>query len=466
MIDSTDTILGLVAAANPARQGDPPAFEEVMGRINAGPPIAPPRRPRGVPPRRLALGVLCVLLAAGGAAALAATGVIRIGAAAGPAGRERPNHNPHVGYGMPLPHGEGLLPLAVPDPAGGPPWGMRYFTTSRGLGCVQVGRIVDGQLGILGRDGVFGDDGLFHALATDLTNPYNCEPLDARHDAFLAVSSDSFFASGPDPSGHTGCLLKGSTAARPECPPQDRRELAYGLLGPDGATVTYMDGRASRTQQTVGANGAYLIVLRPTGTPSGGLGSGPMPSAPITKVAYRNGQICPITQAIHGPGSGSCGLVGYTPASGGPRLPRRLATALHIQAEPHPSYTLVTVTFHAPAAISNINRSYVLQLRLSGACKGRTLGAQTSEDIRQGQQVTLQTQIPKQWPRTPHTCPDTVAGVVGLAIPGANAASDLNAPTETSAPSPGQTIGHFTLSRPPGASQRSRQPPETGTHAP
>ena len=32
-----------------------------------------------------------------------------------------------------------LLPLRVPDPAGGPPWGLRLVTTSRGLTCVEAG---------------------------------------------------------------------------------------------------------------------------------------------------------------------------------------------------------------------------------------------------------------------------------------------------------------------------------------
>ena len=56
-----------------------------------------------------------------------------------------------------------LLPLRVPDPAGGPPWGLRMVTTSRGLACLQLGRVVGDQLGVL-RQGIARNDGRFHPL--------------------------------------------------------------------------------------------------------------------------------------------------------------------------------------------------------------------------------------------------------------------------------------------------------------
>ena len=57
-----------------------------------------------------------------------------------------------------------MLPIAAPDPAGGPDWGMRVLSTTRGEGCLQLGRIVDGKLGALGQDDAFANDGRFHEL--------------------------------------------------------------------------------------------------------------------------------------------------------------------------------------------------------------------------------------------------------------------------------------------------------------
>ena len=58
-----------------------------------------------------------------------------------------------------------LLALRVPDPAGGPPWGMRLVHTTAGVVCVQLGHVEGGRLGQLGVDGAFNNDGRFHVLA-------------------------------------------------------------------------------------------------------------------------------------------------------------------------------------------------------------------------------------------------------------------------------------------------------------
>jgi hypothetical protein len=39
------------------------------------------------------------------------------------------------------------------DPRGGPPWGIRVYRSSRGYYCAQYGRVVDGRLVRIGRDG-------------------------------------------------------------------------------------------------------------------------------------------------------------------------------------------------------------------------------------------------------------------------------------------------------------------------
>jgi hypothetical protein len=41
----------------------------------------------------------------------------------------------------PIPSSVRLLALCVADPDGSPPWGLRMIKTTRGLMCVQVGRI-------------------------------------------------------------------------------------------------------------------------------------------------------------------------------------------------------------------------------------------------------------------------------------------------------------------------------------
>src|SRR5206468_2059830 len=84
-----------------------------------------------------------------------------------------------------------LLNVEVPDPAGGPPWGLRYVATTRGLGCLQVGRIVRGDIGVLGQDGVFANDGRFHRLPENylggVEGPFPCGTLDARGHVFGGI---------------------------------------------------------------------------------------------------------------------------------------------------------------------------------------------------------------------------------------------------------------------------------------
>jgi hypothetical protein len=111
---------------------------------------------------RVALVAFALVLATS-AITLAATGVILTGSPVGTA------HAPiaTAGEGIPVAGGARLLPMRAADPAGGLPWGMRIVHTTRGLICVQIGRVYDGQLGQLGVDGAFHDDGRFHPLPTD-----------------------------------------------------------------------------------------------------------------------------------------------------------------------------------------------------------------------------------------------------------------------------------------------------------
>lgn len=78
--------------------------------------------------RRLNAPVMAVvLLLAGGAVAVAATGVLS-GSPVKQQGKPRPN----AGFGLPVAGGSHLLALQAPDPQGGLPWGMRVVRTTRG----------------------------------------------------------------------------------------------------------------------------------------------------------------------------------------------------------------------------------------------------------------------------------------------------------------------------------------------
>jgi hypothetical protein len=208
-------------------------------------------------PSRPVAAVLACLVVTG--SALAATGAFRTGA---PVGAEVPAI-PTANEGAVLPASITLLPLRVPDPAGGPPWGLRELKTTRGLMCVQVGRIVDGRIGVLGRDGAFRDDGASHPFSRTFMEGPGCGTEDGRGDAFVnedlhGIPESSLFGDRQHVSG--GCY--GSTRSAAECPPPALRDVYFGLLGPDAESVTHVTpGGGSAVTPTTGPDGAYLIVL-------------------------------------------------------------------------------------------------------------------------------------------------------------------------------------------------------------
>jgi hypothetical protein len=211
-------------------------------------------RPR---PSRPVAAVLACLVVTG--SALAATGVFRTGA---PVGAEVPAI-PTANEGAVLPASIALLSLRVPDPAGGPPWGLRELKTTRGLMCVQVGRIVDGRIGVLGRDGAFGDDGAFHPFSRTFMEGPGCGTEDGRGDAFVNEQLHGIPASalyGVRLHTDGGCYGSGRST-RP-CPPGALRDVYLGLLGPDAESVTHVTpGGGTAVTPTAGPDGAYLIVL-------------------------------------------------------------------------------------------------------------------------------------------------------------------------------------------------------------
>ncbi|MGH2865873.1 MAG: hypothetical protein ACRDJX_11585 [Solirubrobacteraceae bacterium] len=210
------------------------------------------------PSRGVAVVATC-LVATG--SALAASGVFQTGTPVAP--EVAPIAT--VDAGAPIPRSVRLLSLRVADPDGGPPWGLRTIKTTRGLMCVQLGRIVDGRIGVLGKDGAFHDDGRFHPLSIDYfdAGSSNCATQDAHGNAFLneeafGVPTDGLISGEGQVS--VGCYAPHPTSRA--CPPQDRRNIYYGLLGPDATSITYLAANGEEhTMATAGPDGAYLVVL-------------------------------------------------------------------------------------------------------------------------------------------------------------------------------------------------------------
>jgi hypothetical protein len=141
--------------------------------------------------------------------------------------------------------------------------------------------VQNGQLGVVGRDGVFRDDGRFHALSPAAQSSGMCTAR-AADGAFFAISSGP-----PIPaSGYTGAPgtsiggcrervnLDGPTVSPqirrrlrnvPQCSKRGLRDVVAGFAGPHAATATLTAPGYRKTlklQRT--NNGVYLFVLRPT----------------------------------------------------------------------------------------------------------------------------------------------------------------------------------------------------------
>jgi hypothetical protein len=301
-----------------------------------------------------ALVVALAALVIGGPA-LAAVGLLQSGSSVGPGAPLTPN----AFNGVALRRSVQLLSLRVPDPDGGPPWGMRLIRTTRGLLCVQVGRVAFGAVGALGRDGAFGDDGRFHPFSPNYQQGpgYDCVTPDRRGNGFLDVAAQGMPASGllGGRARDGGCVPAQSLPARgragrraigrrvrprpgrlPTCAGRDLRDVFYGLLGPDAVTVTHVTASgAVAATPTSGPDGAYLIVLPDLGPMSqngtGTSGSSPFAGA-IRAVTYRNAPACHLPPL--GPrvtvGQGSCPAIGYVPPA--VHLPSPAEVASHVTA--------------------------------------------------------------------------------------------------------------------------------------
>lgn len=216
----------------------------------------------------------------------------------------------------------GPLPASITaraaDPSGGLPWGIRLVRTD-GYTCLQLGRLRGDQLGMVGIDRMYHDDGQFHPFALSGSYHATCAQNDGAGHAFFTDSAGAQPASGAI-SGYTpssGCdapselaglsrfrrRVKVRASFEPQaCPAGDLRFIQYGLLGPDATSITYSYNGHIITEKTAGPDGAYLVVGPATAqfcdqlTKYGMCGengySDSLLDGMIKSVRYRNGKTC------------------------------------------------------------------------------------------------------------------------------------------------------------------------------
>jgi hypothetical protein len=378
----------------------------------------------------LATIVLAALLLA--AAALAATEIIGFGSPvrSSPApGQERPSLT--GGVGIPVAGANGnpasVQPLAisVPDPGGGLPWGMRIVRTTRGLLCPQVGRLLDGRLGVLGQDGEFNDDGLFHELPASVLEPSTC----IAPGVWTILSDIGVPAAGALKDYPPPCVApwaRTRASSPPSCPAGDERLVGFGVLGPHAVSVSYMVEGHPYTVATAGRLGAYLIVLRvpaklqhnaPTlGGKNGLIGGFPIGAGKgdvVSRLEFRfDGRLCQTGFDRQPDGPPQCRSQIAGKAVLIPKIPRGLHTPVSLQTRRVAGGFDLQVTFAAPAAVRNASVAYGVQVTRpsSRACgRGGVWGQSIERDIARGQTLHVSEFVPQ-----PPGCHGVVKGQVML----------------------------------------------------
>jgi hypothetical protein len=428
------------------------------GELFEAPSPAAHRSPRA---RRVRRGPLSVAIALAAlvlaAAALAATGVIGFGApvsASHPPGRERASKTTGIGIPVAGANGrpESVQPLAisVPDPGGGLPWGMRVVRTTRGLLCLQIGRLLDGRLGVLGQDGQFDDDGLFHELPATVLDPDTC----FAPTVWTIMSEDGLPAAGALQRPASSCIppwLKAGASGPRHCAADDERMIGFGVLGPHAVSVSYFaDGRL-HTVPTVGRLGAYLIVLRVPpklqhnapvlGGKGGLLGGFPIGAGlgeVISRLLFRyDGHLCQtgFDRRPHGPPQ----CTSHISSTGAllPKIQRGLHTSVALKDRKVPGGYALRIEFSAPVAVTNASTAYGIQVTRpsSSTCgRGGVWGQSIEQDVPRGQKLHFSEFVPQ-----PLGCRGVVRGQVlygGQPFGGFLGSRDL------------ETIGRFSFALP------------------
>jgi hypothetical protein len=320
-----------------------------------------------------AAAVLVALLVAS-AVALAVSGTFSTGSSV------RPPVRPVAGAGAGVAErGTRLLAMRVADPAGGLPWGMRIVHTTRGLLCLQLGRVDGSQLGVLGQNGAFGDDGRFHPVAPDVVG---------YHRSTTELSS--CLLPGQTTSLEAGIPQNGVFGARhtQAIPRSARRWISYGLLGPAAVSVTYGTAAQKRTIPVEAGSGAYLVVLPSPPTAGFETGGGATstnrfvtPQGAISSIVYRvRGKLCvearPASEASAHP---QCPR---PPAAAPPRAPRRLHRTIRVRISADGA---AVATFTAPRAVSSALSGYTVEI--PSPCRKGTSDIPVERDVRAGEVV-------------------------------------------------------------------------------
>jgi hypothetical protein len=110
------------------------------------------------------------------------SGPLRLGVPAGPVSAA--GANPYQGPAIPA---SVALVAETRDLQAGLPWGLRAFRTTRGMTCLQVGRVENDTIGVIGEDGAWADDGLFHPIAANAYTADSCSQTDENGHAFNNV---------------------------------------------------------------------------------------------------------------------------------------------------------------------------------------------------------------------------------------------------------------------------------------
>ncbi len=321
-----------------------------------------------------AAGTLVVLLLAS-AVALAVTGTFSTGSAV------RPPEHPTAGAGAGVAaRGTRLLAMRMTDPAGGLPWGLRLVRTSRRLVCLQVGRIQGAQLGVLGQDGAYGNDGLFHPVSPDVVG-YHRETAEVS--TCLQPGETSSLEARLPESGVFG------SPHSEAIPAAARRWVSYGLLGPAAVSITYSSAGQTHTIPVEPGSGAYLVVLpnpQKGGFETGGGASSTnglvAPQGVISSITYRvNGRTCDESTRANEAAAAhaQCPRPLIAPRRG---TPRHLHRQLRIQLAA--SGTAV-ITFKAPYAVSSALSDYTVEI--PSPCHEGTNGIPVERDLRAGETV-------------------------------------------------------------------------------
>ncbi|HUH81613.1 MAG TPA: hypothetical protein VLZ06_09835 [Solirubrobacteraceae bacterium] len=426
-------------AACPLAEASPPPLALVLRlieRAEAAPARAPRphrrrwwRRTRVVAP---AVAAAVVLAGAGGGALLLQQGKPVPAEYVLPA-------NPETGLGQPDAASLAPLPMRVADPDGGPPWAMRVIHTTRGLVCLQGGRLLDGQLGGLGSGYAFHGDGRFHPfLAEDAIAADACPAVGGEGIAFLPgppviVPANGLPLAGENvaPDGQVHCDLPGQEDWGVRCPQPELRQVAMGLLGPDASSISVFSAGSSFTVKPSGPEGAYLIVMSAQPNANASMSSGSFEGpfgyvsnargGAVLTVTYDDGSQCQIPFTGSGRQCrphGAAGAGGSAPDVAIPSTSIHagyLPTAGHLETplladarggspdstrafQPaaggeQGSGPAVSVTFSAPVAAPNASTAYVVELQpreVAGCATPSVIVSQpSSRDIASGQQVQM-----------------------------------------------------------------------------